>query len=194
MIPTLFLVSVLTFIIIQLPQGDYATALAAQAAASGGTGDQAFVETLRHQYGLDQPVYLRYVTWIVGCLHGDFGYSFEWKQPVGDLIGSRIAFTLLVSVLALGFSWIVAIPIGIYSATRQYSAGDVALTTVGFLGLSIPDFMLALVYLFIAGIIFHAQASGLVSGDLEQAPLSVSKVWDFVQHLRAGPRRVLQRG
>src|ERR1700687_5144358 len=86
MIPTLFLVSVLTFIIIQLPQGDYATALAAQAAASGGTGEQAFVETLRHQYGLAQPVYLRYLTWIVGCLHGDFGYSFEWKQPVGDLI------------------------------------------------------------------------------------------------------------
>src|ERR1700687_1943032 len=92
MIPTLFLVSILTFVIIQLPAGDYATALAAQAAASGGGGDQAFVQTLRHQHGLDQPVYLRYVTWIVGCLHGDFGYSFEWKQPVADLIGSRIAY------------------------------------------------------------------------------------------------------
>ncbi len=183
MIPTLFLVSVLTFVIIQLPQGDYATALAAQAASSGGTGDQAFIETLRHQYGLDQPIYLRYVTWIVGCLHGDFGYSFEWKQPVGDLIGSRILFTLLVSILALGFSWLVAIPIGIYSATKQYSAGDVALTTLGFLGLSVPDFMLALVYLFIAGIVFHASASGLVSSDLEQAAWSATKVWDFATHL-----------
>src|SRR5439155_21840042 len=123
MIPTLFLVSVLTFTIIQLPQGDYATALAAQAAASGGTGDESFIQTIRHHYGLDQPVYVRYLTWIIGCLHGDFGYSFEWHQPVADLIGSRIAVTLLLSILALGFSWIVAIPIGIYSATHQYSKG-----------------------------------------------------------------------
>jgi peptide/nickel transport system permease protein len=183
MVPTLLLVSVLTFIIIQLPQGDYATALAAQAAASGGTGDQAFIETIRHQYGLDQPIYLRYFTWIIGCLHGDFGYSFEWKQPVGSLIGGRLAFTLLVAALALAFSWLVAIPIGIYSATRQYSIGDVSLTTLGFLGLSIPDFMLALLYLFIATIVFHASASGLVSADLEQAPWTTAKVWDFVQHL-----------
>jgi peptide/nickel transport system permease protein len=183
MIPTLFLVSVLTFIIIQLPQGDYATALAAQAAASGGGGDQAFIEALRHQYGLDQPVYLRYITWIVGCLHGDFGYSFEWKQPVGNVIGSRIAITLLLSILALGFSWAVAIPIGIYSATHQYSKGDVVLTSAGFLGLSIPDFMLGLVYLFVATTLFHAQSSGLVSADLEQAPWTPAKVWDFIAHL-----------
>ncbi len=182
MIPTLFLVSILTFVIIQLPQGDYATALAAQAAASGGTGDEAFVQTLRHQYGLDQPVYLRYVTWIVGCLHGDFGYSFEWKQPVGDLIASRIGFTLMLSLLALAFSWLVAIPIGIYSATHQYSPADVGLTTFGFLGLSIPDFMLALVYLFIATTVFSASASGLVSSDLEQAPWTLTKVWDFLSH------------
>ena len=183
MIPTLFLVSVLTFIIIQLPQGDYATALAAQAAASGGTGDEAFIQTIRHQYGLDQPVYLRYVTWIVGCLHGDFGYSFEWKQPVADLIGSRIAFTLVLSLLALAFSWLVAIPIGIYSATHQYSPGDVGLTTLGFLGLSIPDFMLGLVYLFVATTVFSASASGIVSSDLEQAPWTLTKVWDFISHL-----------
>jgi peptide/nickel transport system permease protein len=126
---------------------------------------------------------LRYVTWIVGCLHGDFGYSFEWKQPVGDLIGSRIVFTLVLSVLALAFSWLVAIPIGIYSATRQYSAGDVALTTLGFLGLSIPDFMLGLVYLFVATVVFSASASGLVSADLEQAPWTLAKVWDFLSHL-----------
>ena len=172
MIPTLFLVSVLTFVIIQLPQGDYATALAAQAAASGGSGDEAFIQTIRHQYGLDQPVYMRYFTWMLGVLHGDFGYSFEWHQPVADLIGARIAMTLLLSILALAFSWIVAIPIGIYSATHQYSKGDVALTSLGFLGLSIPDFMLALVYLFVATTWLSASASGLVSADLEQAPWS----------------------
>jgi peptide/nickel transport system permease protein len=183
MIPTLVLVSILTFVIISLPAGDYATALAAQAAASGGTGDEAFIQTIRHQYGLDQPLYLRYVTWIVGCVHGDFGYSFEWKQPVADLIASRIAFTLLLSLLALAFSWVVAIPIGIYSATHQYSPADVGLTTVGFLGLSIPDFMLGLVYLFIATVVFGASASGLISADLEQAPWTLTKAWDFVGHL-----------
>ena len=183
MIPTLLLVSILTFVIIQLPQGDYATALAAQAAASGGTGDEAFIQAIRHQYGLDQPLYLRYVTWVLGCLHGDFGYSFEWKQPVADLIGSRIAFTLLLSILALGFSWLVAIPIGIYSATHQYSKEDVGLTTLGFLGLSIPDFMLALVYLFVATVIVRFSASGIVSADLEQAQWSLAKAWDFLAHL-----------
>jgi peptide/nickel transport system permease protein len=183
MIPTLFLVSVLTFIIIQLPQGDYATALAAQAASSGGSGDEAFIQAIRHQYGLDQPVYVRYVTWILGVLHGDFGYSFEWHQPVGDLIGARIAMTLLLSILALAFSWAVAIPIGIYSATHQYSKGDVALTSVGFLGLSIPDFMLALVYLFVATTWLSASASGIVSADLEQAPWSFGKFLDFLGHL-----------
>jgi peptide/nickel transport system permease protein len=183
MIPTLFLVSILTFVIIQLPQGDYATALAAQAAASGGSGDEAFIQAIRHQYGLDQPLYVRYFTWILGCLHGDFGYSFEWHQPVADLIGARIAMTLLLSVLALAFSWIVAIPIGIYSATHQYSKGDVALTSLGFLGLSIPDFMLALVYLFVATTWLSASASGLVSADLEQAPWSPGKFLDFLGHL-----------
>src|SRR3982074_2545100 len=183
MIPTLFLVSVLTFVIIQLPAGDYATALAAQSAASGGSGVAAFVQTLRHQYGLDQPPALRYVTWIVGCLHGDFGYSFEWKLPVADLIAGRLAFTLLISVLALGFSWLVAIPIGIYSATHQYSSGDVGLTTLGFLGLSIPDFMLALVYLFVATVFFQFSASGLVSSDLEQSAWTAAKAWDFLSHL-----------
>ncbi|MBV9328272.1 MAG: ABC transporter permease [Chloroflexi bacterium] len=183
MVPTLFLVSILTFVIIQLPQGDYATALAAQAAASGGSGDEAFIQTIRHQYGLDQPLYIRYLTWILGCLHGDFGYSFEWHQPVADLIGARIAMTLLLSVLALAFSWVVAIPIGIYSATHQYSKGDVALTSLGFLGLSVPDFMLALVYLFVATTWLSASASGLVSADLEQAPWSPGKFLDFLGHL-----------
>src|SRR5207302_911595 len=108
---------------------------------------------------------------------------FEWKQPVADLIGSRIAFTLLLSILALGFSWLVAIPIGIYSATHQYSKEDVGLTTLGFLGLSIPDFMLALVYLLVATLIVRFSASGIVSADLEQAQWSLAKAWDFLAHL-----------
>src|SRR5438105_15734390 len=183
MFPTLVLVSILTFIIIQLPPVDFATAFAAQAAGSGGQADERFIELIRHQYGLDQPVYLRYFTWIWGCLHGDFGYSFEWKKPVAELIAGRLGFTLLLSVLALGFTWVVAIPIGIYSATRQYSIGDVALTTLGFLGLSIPEFMLGLLYLFVAATAFGFSASGLVSADLEQGPWTLTKASDFGIHL-----------
>ena len=183
MVPTLILVSILTFIIIQLPPVDFATQLAAQVAGSGGQADERFIEVIRHQYGLDQPVWLRYFIWMGGVLHGDFGYSFEWKRPVAELIGSRLAFTMLLSCLALAFTWIVAIPIGIYSATRQYSWRDVTLTTLGFLGLSIPDFMLGLVYLYVAATFFGFSASGLVTADLEQAPWSVAKAVDFVSHL-----------
>jgi len=183
MVPTLILVSILTFIIIQLPPVDFATQLAAQVAGSGGQADERFIEVIRHQYGLDQPVWVRYFIWMGGVLHGDFGYSFEWKRPVAELIGSRLAFTMLLSCLALAFTWIVAIPIGIYSATRQYSWRDVGLTTLGFLGLSIPDFMLGLVYLYVAATFFGFSASGLVTADLEQAPWSVAKAVDFVSHL-----------
>jgi peptide/nickel transport system permease protein len=183
MVPTLILVSVLTFIIIQLPPVDFATQLAAQIAGSGGQADERFIELIRHQYGLDQPVWLRYFIWVGGILHGDFGYSFMWKQPVANLIAGRIAFTLLLSCLALGLTWLVAIPIGIYSATHQYSWRDLVLTTFGFLGLSIPDFMLGLVYLYVAATFFGFSASGLVTADLEQAPLSMTKAVDFVTHL-----------
>jgi peptide/nickel transport system permease protein len=183
MIPTLVVVSILTFIIIHLAPGDFLTTLATQAASSGGSIDQAAMDSLRQQYGLDKPVYVQYLAWVAGFPRGDFGYSFEWKKPVADLIGSRLGFTLVLSGLALVFMWLVAIPIGIYSATHQYSFGDVALTTLGFIGLSIPDFMLGLVYLFVDVFVFNAQTGGLVSPDLENAPWTPAKVLDFANHL-----------
>ena len=183
MLPTLFFVSVVTFIIIQLPPGDFLTTLATQAAESGGSIDQGAMESLRRQYGLDQPMYVQYLTWIGGFPRGDFGYSVEWKKPVGELIASRLGFTLVLSGLALVFMWLVAVPIGIYSATHQYSWGDVALTTIGFLGLSVPDFMLGLVYLFVGAFVFNAPVGGLVSPDLENAPWTAAKVVDLLNHL-----------
>jgi peptide/nickel transport system permease protein len=183
MIPILFLVSVLTFIIIQLPPGDFLTTLAIQAAESGGSLDESALESLRRQYGLDQPKYVQYLTWIAGFPRGDFGYSVEWKRPVGELIASRLGFTLVLSGLALVFMWLVAIPIGIYSATHQYSWGDVALTTLGFLGLSVPDFMLGLIYLFVGAFAFNASVGGLVSPELENAPWTAAKVLDLANHL-----------
>ena len=183
MIPTLFLVSVLTFIIIQLPPGDFLTSLQANAADSGGSIDQAALDALRIQYGLDQPMWVQYVNWVKGFPSGDFGYSFEWKKPVSDLIGSRLGFTLVLSGLALLFTWLVAIPIGIYSATHQYSWQDLGLTTLGFLGLSIPDFMLGLIYLFVGVFVFNAPVGGLNSPDLESAPWNIPKVLDLANHL-----------
>src|SRR5260370_28525442 len=183
MVPTLVLVSILTFIIIHLPPGDFLTTLAAYSAESGGTIDASAMESLRRQYGLDQPVYVQYASWVAGFPHGDFGYSVEWKKPVGDLIASRLGFTLVLSGLALVVMWSVAIPIGIYSATHQYSWGDVGLTTMGFLGLSVPDFMLGLVYLFIGVFVFHAPVGGLLSPDLEDQPWSGAKLLDLTNHL-----------
>jgi peptide/nickel transport system permease protein len=183
MVPTLFVVSILTFIIIQLPPGDFLTTLAAYSAESGGTIDASAMESLRRQYGLDQPLYVQYASWVGGFPRGDFGYSVEWKKPVGELIASRLGFTLVLSGLALLVMWLVAIPIGIYSATHQYSWGDVGLTTLGFLGLSVPDFMLGLVYLFIGVFVFHAPVGGLLSPELEDAPWSGAKLLDLTNHL-----------
>ena len=183
MVPTLVVVSVLTFIIVQLPPGDFITTLSTQAAAAGSSIDDKAIEALRRQYDLDQPYYVQYLTWVAGFPRGDFGYSAEWKAPVAELIASRLAFTLLLSGLALVFMWAVAIPIGIYSATHQYSWGDVGLTFLGFLGLSIPDFMLGLVYLFVGAFVFSAPVGGLVSSELENAPMSIYKLLDIGNHV-----------
>jgi len=183
MIPTLVIVSILTFVIIQLPPGDFLTTLAAYSADSGGSLDPAAMESLRRQYGLDQPIYVQYINWVKGFPTGDFGYSVEWKKPVSELIASRLGFTLLLSGLALLVMWLIAIPIGIYSATHKYSWGDVGLTTMGFLGLSIPDFMLGLIYLFIGVFVFNAPVGGLVSPALENEPWTGTKVLDLANHL-----------
>jgi peptide/nickel transport system permease protein len=183
MIPTLVLVSILTFIIIQLPPGDFMTTLQATAAASGSGADQASMDTLRRLYGLDESVPVQYFKWVSGFVRGDFGYSFEWKRPVAELIGDRLALTLLLSVISLAIMWVIAIPIGIYSATHQYSWGDNLLTFLSFLGLSVPDFMLGLVYLAIGIFVFSISVTGLYSQDMEAAPWSIAKFLDLLNHL-----------
>jgi peptide/nickel transport system permease protein len=183
MIPTLFLVSILSFIIIELPPGDFMTNLAANVGTSGSSMDDATVENLRRQYGLDQPAYLRYIKWIGGFPRGDFGYSLDWKRPVSELIAGRLGLTLALSLLSLGIMWLIAIPIGIYSATHQYSLGDNVLTFLGFLGLSVPDFLLGLVYLFVGIFVFGVSVTGLFSSEMEKAPWSLTKLLDLANHL-----------
>jgi peptide/nickel transport system permease protein len=185
MIPTMFVVSIVTFIIIQLPSGDFMTTLQAEIAESGGGQDSYTIESLRHQYGLDQPPYIQYFKWIAGFPRGDFGYSLEWKAPVWDLIRDRLLFTVLVSGLALALMWIVAIPIGVYSATHQYSPGDNFLTFLSFVGLSVPDFMVALVWLYVGTLVLGMSATGLLTPEMERAPWSLAKVLDLLNHLWA---------
>lgn len=183
MIPTLILVSILTFIIIQLPPGDFMSTLAANVGSSGSSMDAVTVENLRHQYGLDQSPVVQYLSWVGGFFRGDFGYSLEWKRPVIELIGDRLVLTLLLSIMSLLLMWMVAIPIGIYSATHQYSWGDNVLTFLGFLGLSVPDFLLGLFYMFVGIFVFGISVTGLFSSEFENAAWSFPKVRDLANHL-----------
>lgn len=183
MVPTLFLISIVCFIIIQLPPGDFLTSLQALAASSGSGADQAAMDNLRHQYGLDQPKYVRYLKWIAGFPRGDFGYSFEWKRPVRELIAGRLGMTLLLSGLSLVIMWMIAVPVGIYSATHKYSAADHALTFLGFLGLSVPDFLLGLIYLFVGIFVFSTSVSGLFPPGMAEAPWSLAKGLNLLNRL-----------
>lgn len=183
MIPTLFLVSVLTFIIIQLPPGDLATSQAANAIAQGEVLTEDEVESLRARYGLGDPIYVQYGKWIGGVVQGDFGYSYTWRQPVSTLIDNRLGFTLLLSSVSLLLTWLIALPIGIYSAVRKYSVGDYLATFVGFIGLAIPDFLVALILMYVAYKYFDLSVGGLFSEEYVDAAWSMGKVLDLAGHL-----------
>jgi len=183
MIILLLAISVVAFIIIQLPPGDYLTTLIESLRARGIEVDREQMRTLEKQYGLDLPVYAQYFKWMWNLLHGDLGRSFEWNEPVSMLIGRRLPLTVTISSLTLIFVYIVAIPIGIYSATHQYSIGDYTFTVVGFAGLAIPNFLLALVLMFIFYKYFGLSAGGLFSLNYEVAPWSIGKVIDMLKHL-----------
>jgi len=183
MVPTLFLISVVTFVIIQLPPGDFLTTLISDLEASGERADLQKVEFLRQQFGLDQPMWKQYWLWVSGLAQGDMGYSFEYDRPVADIIGERLMLTFVVSFGSILFTWLMAFPIGVYSATHQYSWADHGLTLIGFLGLATPNFLLALILMFISFTFFGSSVGGLFSPDMQNAPWSWERVWDLLQHL-----------
>jgi peptide/nickel transport system permease protein len=183
MVPTLLVISFVTFVIIQLPPGDYLETLVTELQASGEKADLQKVEFLRKQYGLDQPLWVQYGMWLKGLLRGDLGYSFEYDRPVSAIIGEHLALTVVVSVGAILVTWLVAFPIGVYSATHKYSKGDHALTFLAFLGLATPDFLLALVLMFLAFTWFGVSVGGLFSPEMQTAPWSWAKVVDLLQHV-----------
>ena len=180
---TIWAVSVLSFIVIQLPPGDYITSYIAQMSASGSFVSEQEAQALRQQYGLDQPKYIQYMRWMRLVLRGNFGMALEWGRPVAEVIGDRLWLTMVVSVAAIFFTWLVALPIGIYSAVRQYSLGDYIATFVGFIGLAIPSFMLALVLMYLGFTLFNANIGGLFTEQFAEAPWSVGKLWDLTKHL-----------
>ncbi len=180
---TVWAVSVLAFIIIQLPPGDYITSYIAQMAATGSIVSEQEAENLRIQYGLDQPIYVQYYKWMVMITQGNFGMSMEWRRPVAEVIGDRLWLTMIVSFAALLLTWVLALPIGIYSAVRQYSLGDYTFTFIGFIGLAVPNFLLALVILYFGFVFFDANIGGLFSVEYQDAPWSAARIWDMLKHL-----------
>lgn len=184
MIPTLVGMSLISFVIIQLPPGDFLTSLISAIAESGQGLDQASIDRLTALYGLDQPFYVQYWKWISGIVfRGDFGWSFDWGQPVSRLLWDRMGVTLLVSGLSLVLIWALAIPIGIYSAVKRYSIGDYVFTFLGFVGLAVPTFILALGLMYVSFTYFGMNVGGLFSPHYETAPWSLEKFWDLLQHL-----------
>ncbi len=183
MIPTLILISIITFIIIQLPPGDYFTTLQALAAESGGGMDTTAFLRLQQVYGLDKPLYIQYFRWVSGWFRLDFGYSLEWGAPVWAVISTQLNYTLFLGFLSIIFMMVTAIPIGIYSATHQYTFGDHALSAIGFIGLCIPGFLLALLWMFLGIVVFHFDVGNTMSMELRDAPWTLEKIWDYTYHL-----------
>jgi peptide/nickel transport system permease protein len=184
MIPTLIGMSIIAFLIIQLPPGDYLSSMLASMADAGINVDEAQIARYREIYGLDDPILVQYWKWISGILfRGDFGYSFEWKRPVWDLVWERMGSTLSISVAALLFVWAVSLPIGIYSAVRRHSVGDYVFTFLGFIGLAIPNFILALTLMYVAYKYMGQTVGGLFSQQYVNAPWSWDKFVDLLAHL-----------
>jgi peptide/nickel transport system permease protein len=183
MVPFVLLTSVTVFILIQLPPGDYISNYAAQLAESQETVDDAALKNLRERFGLGEPLHVQYWKWISGVVTGDLGWSFEWQQPVGPLIGERMALTVLLAVGTLLLTWGLALPIGIYSAVRKNSVGDYMATLLGFIGLATPSFLLALGVMYLGATVFGGSVGGLFSPEFEGAPWSLAKMADLLAHL-----------
>lgn len=180
---TIWAITVLSFLIIQLPPGDFVDTYA-NTMSSGGAGiTEGEKQALREQYGIDQPIYVQYLKWMGLIAQGNFGMAIEWGRPVLDVIGDRLALTIVISLSAIVFTWALALPIGIYSAVNRYSFFDYLFTFIGFIGLAIPGFMLALIVMYVGFTQFGASVGGLFSAEYADAPWSWEKVWDLITHL-----------
>lgn len=181
--PFMFAASIVAFALITLPPGDYVTTFAQTLSQSGDVVDETRLAALRERYGLDQPFIIQYFRWISGVLVGDFGISFEWQQPVAGLIWERLGLSFILEISTLIFAWGLALPIGIYSAIRKYSVGDYVASVLGFIGLAVPNFLIALVLMYIAVVHFGTDVSGLFSPEYRQAPWSLDRFVNLLTHI-----------
>lgn len=183
MIPTLIVISIAVFTIIKLPPGDYFSTYMAELQSQGEAVDPAKIAFLRAQYHFDDPAWRQYLYWVTGLVRGDFGYSFEYDLPVTEVVGDRVFLTIVVSIATIIFTWVMAFPIGVYSATHQYSWSDYGLTLLGFLGIATPNFLLALVLLYFANVQFGLSIGGLMDPAYLDQPLSLGKALSIARHL-----------
>ena len=184
MVITVALVSVVAFVLIQLPPGDYLSTYIAQLEEANTEVTESELASMRQQYGLDQPLFVQYFKWITGIVtRGDFGQSFQWNKPVRDLIGERFALTAIVAISSLLFTFVVGVPIGIYSALHKYTAGDFSFTVLGYVGLATPNFMLALILMWIGFKYFGQSVGGLFSPEYQAAAWSLGKFANLLAHL-----------
>jgi len=184
MIPTLILISIISFVLIQLPPGDYLTSYAAQLRTMGDNIDQQSIDSLRERYGLGQPIYVQYGKWVYGIItRGDWGQSMEWQKPVSELIWERMGLTVALAVFSLLISWLIAIPVGVYSATHQYSIPDYAMSVFSFVGVGVPAFLWALIIMYLAQTQLGLNVGGLFSEKFIDAPWTWAKVADLLKHL-----------
>lgn len=179
----LFIFSIIAFILIQAPPGDFLTSYIAELATSGSSIERAQIDALRALYGLDQPLYIQYLKWIGRLLTGDLGFSLDWQKPISELIGERLALTLALGVGTFIFTWLIAIPIGILSATRQYSFFDYFFTVFNYIGVATPTFMTALVLMWIAFKYYGLSVTGLFSPEYIDAVWSWDRTVDLLKHL-----------
>jgi peptide/nickel transport system permease protein len=184
LIPLLFAISVIVFIIIQLPPGDFMTTYVEQLRLSGTDVAESTIVNLKAQYGLDLPMYGQYLLWMKNILlHGDLGTSFQWNMPVSQVIGERLLLTMVISLISLLVVWAIAIPIGIYSATHQYSVLDYVFSFIGFIGLAVPGFLIALVLVYFVFVKTGVSITGLFSPEYQNAPWSLAKVLNMLPRL-----------
>ena len=183
MVPTVALIAVLTFVVVELPPGDYASRVAEAMEQRGENVDMEYIQAIRELYRLDDPTFVRFFRWLGGFMTGDLGYSIEYRMPVRNVFAQRFPITILLSIASMLFTWAVAFPIGLYSAVRQYSFGDYFWSVVGFIGLSIPNFLLALVLMFYSAKYFGGAIGGLFSKEFEDAAWSIPKVLDLMKNL-----------
>ena len=183
MVLTLLVISVLVFVIIQLPPGDYLSTLIAELQSQGEQVAQEKIDFLRQQYGLDRPLVEQYAVWLLGFLQGDLGYSFEYNRPVSEVIGDRLLLTVILNFATVLFVYLISFPIGVYSATHQYSWGDHGLTFLGLLGLATPNFLLALILMYLANVMFGTSIGTMMDDHLINEPWSLAKAWSVLEHL-----------